>query len=276
MKQNEYVIAIPTYNRPETIKNKTLNVLERENFPKNRIHIFFANELERDQYNLGDEYPNQIIGTIGLCSQRNFIVNHFDHGQKILWMDDDLMNFYGCEIDPARMDKRHNLRLKPETIKNIAEIGFDQLLKNECTLFGVYPVTNAGFMKMDHITTDLRYIIGCFYGTINIRETYTFDVFENNGGAKEDFLRSVMAYQNDGSVVRLNMFNAETIPYNEAGGLQSIDQFGSRYDRDMISMNYICDRFPQMAFRNITRKNYPEIRLTDKRIKNNINQTTLF
>ena len=71
----DYIIAIPTYKRYETLKEKTLRLLNQENFDKKRIYIFFANDDEKNKYNLSNEYPNQIIGVLGLTYQRNFIVN---------------------------------------------------------------------------------------------------------------------------------------------------------------------------------------------------------
>lgn len=269
----DYIIAIPTYKRYKTLREKTLRLLNQENFDKNRIYIFFANDDEKNKYNLSDEYINQIVGVFGLTYQRNFIVNYFPNGQKILWLDDDLMEINTVEIDPNRADKRHNLRFKKSTIKQMADIGFEQLDKHKCSLFGVYPVSNPGFMKIDYISTDLKYIIGCCYGTINNQELFTFDVFEHNGGAKEDYLRTLMVYDVEHMVIRLNHFHTITNYYKEAGGLQSIDEFGTRYDRDMISMKYICKKYPYYAFEKI-QNNYPEIKLHDKiKIKN---QTTLF
>ena len=45
----DYEIAIPSYKRPETIKKKTLKVLEGHNIPPEKINIFVANEEEFDR-----------------------------------------------------------------------------------------------------------------------------------------------------------------------------------------------------------------------------------
>lgn len=272
MKQ-DYIIAIPTYKRYDTLKEKTLKILENENFPKDKIYIFFANEIELKNYNLSNDYKNQIIGVLGLTHQRNFIVNYFNNGQRILWLDDDLQQICTVDVDPERQDKRHNLKFVNTTIQKMAEIGFNELDKNKCSLFGVYPVNNAGFMKKDYISKDLKYIIGCCYGTINNKKLFTFDVFENNGGAKEDYLRTLMIYVIEKKVIRLNAFTAITNYYDEPGGLQSIDEFGKRTNRDFISMKYICEKYPDLAKENIKGDKY-EIKLINKH--NDLNQQKLF
>ena len=261
------VVAIPTFMRYDTLKNKTLNMLENEDFPKGDIYIFFATKGEKEKYGLGNEYPNQIVGLPGLTFQRNFICSYFDDGQEIMWLDDDLSEIKTVFIDPEKAGKAFQNSYKDSTVKELIEIGFSSLEENECSLFGVYPVNNKGFMKVDSITTDLRYIIGCCYGTINDKELFTFDVNEKDGGSKEDFLRTLMVYEEEGKVVRINSHTAITKYYKEEGGLQSgiLDKpFGTRLERDTLSMNYICERFKGMAFPNM-KNGYPEIKLKDKR-----------
>ncbi len=42
-----YVIAIPSYKRADTLKNKTLNLLKKKKIKSSIIHIFVANEEEK-------------------------------------------------------------------------------------------------------------------------------------------------------------------------------------------------------------------------------------
>ena len=46
----DYKIAIPSYKRPEVIKQKTLRVLNEYKIPKERITIFVADEEENQVY----------------------------------------------------------------------------------------------------------------------------------------------------------------------------------------------------------------------------------
>lgn len=270
----KYKIAIPTYKRKEVLKKRTLSLLKKASVPNDDIYIFFASEEDKTDYNLGLEYKNQIVGVLGLTHQRNFIINYFANGEMILWMDDDLKEIKTAVKDPALKGKQFDQTYAAASIQDVAVLGFKSLIENKCSLFGIYPVNNKGFLKIGNISTDLKYIIGCLYGTINNKELFEFKVFENNGGAKEDFLRTCMVYEKENKVVRLNAFTALTDYYDTAGGLQSITkEFGLRKERDFISMEYICKRFEGMAFPNI-KNDYPEIKLKDKR--GDLNQITLF
>ena len=48
----------------------------------------------------------------------------------------------------------------------LIERGFELVTAEKCSLWGIYPVNNGLFMK-DTITTDLRFIMGSFWGIIN-------------------------------------------------------------------------------------------------------------
>ena len=70
----DYIIAIPSYKRPETIKTKTLSLLNAHNIPKDKITIFVANEDEYNEYqeSLNNEYKI-VVGVPTIGEQRNFI-----------------------------------------------------------------------------------------------------------------------------------------------------------------------------------------------------------
>lgn len=42
----DYVVAIPSYKRHDTLKKKTLNVLKDYRIPKQKIYVFVANQSE--------------------------------------------------------------------------------------------------------------------------------------------------------------------------------------------------------------------------------------
>ena len=44
----DYKIAIPSYKRPETIKNKTLKLLSKYNIDKKKVTVFVANDKEKE------------------------------------------------------------------------------------------------------------------------------------------------------------------------------------------------------------------------------------
>ena len=46
----DYKIAIPSYKRAHTLKNKTLKILQEYKIDPKKIHIFVANEEEKKEY----------------------------------------------------------------------------------------------------------------------------------------------------------------------------------------------------------------------------------
>ena len=89
----EYQIAIPSYQRYEMLKNKTLNTLKKHNINSNLITIFVANQKQFDEYSKGipkSMYNKLIIGKKGLKNQRNFINSYYPENTYLIQMDDDI------------------------------------------------------------------------------------------------------------------------------------------------------------------------------------------
>jgi hypothetical protein len=61
-----YVIAIPSYKRPDIIKTHTLNVLLKGGINPGIITIFVANKTEYNEYRKGIPNINIVIGKKGM------------------------------------------------------------------------------------------------------------------------------------------------------------------------------------------------------------------
>ena len=98
---HNYIIAIPSYNRPELIQTKTLKVLHDHHINSSIITIFVS---DRQQYELykskipSSLYNKLIIGVKGLKNQRNYINNYYPEGYHIVQMDDDIDNIVQLDI----------------------------------------------------------------------------------------------------------------------------------------------------------------------------------
>jgi hypothetical protein len=89
----DYQIAIPSYKRAETIKKKTLKVLESYNIDPNRVTIFVANGEELEAYTnslLGTRYQKLVVGVPTIGAQRNFIERYYPEGTRLMMFDDDV------------------------------------------------------------------------------------------------------------------------------------------------------------------------------------------
>lgn len=246
----DYKIAIPTYLRYEKLKNKTLNLLKKNNIDLSKIFIFVANEDEYNKYKsvIGDEY-NIIIGELGITNQRNFISNFFNEGEMIVSLDDDISEI--IELVDNEFKNKNNLnQFFKDSFKNIKD--------HNCYIWGVYSIYNKGFMlKNKNISYDLKFIIGSLYGFI-VRKDNDLKLNISAEG-KEDIEQSILYFIKDKIVMRYNRITFKT---------KRIDEGGLGKDRFLINekaSKYLLDTYPDMV-RPYKRKN-GMCEITMKKIK---------
>jgi hypothetical protein len=252
VRPSDWVVAIPTYKRTDILKEKTLATLQKYGIEPSRIYIFVADKDEEKQYKEAipaTSYNKIIVAEKGLHNARNVINTYFPKGKKIVEADDDIRGF--IEFDESK--SRHE---KPLTsLKRLIDRGFAEAEKHGARLWGLYPSANGFFMK-DTVTTDLRLIVGSFWGQINPGKEILLDFSE-----KEDYLRTLMFYEKDGKVVRLNFASPQTPYYKTPGGMQEDDK---RLVNQEKAVKEILKRYPTLVKRNPNRKSgFPEIRLRD-------------
>lgn len=245
-------MVIPSYNRVETLKTKTLKLLADYKIPAQKIHIFVANQEQKDLYEAGLEkgtYGKITVGVKGLAEVRNFIFEHYPKGKALVEMDDDIREI--LEYSPRA--KRHEQRCKD--LKAVFERGFEECKKAGARLWGVYPVANGFFMKPT-VSTDLKFIIGSFWGCFNPGS----EVKLTMGGEKEDYQRTIQFWEQDGVVVRMNFIAPKTAYYKEPGGMQE----GDRVAKQKKTVKAMLKRWPKYIRENPSRKSgFPEIRLVE-------------
>jgi hypothetical protein len=194
-------ICIPSYNRVEILRNKTLMTLK--DVPHEMIYIFCVEEEYDDYQSLGFQ---TIIGEKGITNQRNFIYNYFPKGTKIVFIDDDISAIF-----------RMKERLDPLTFFNEA------FQKAGVRLWGINPI--SGFLK-DTETNDLRFCIGCLYGltTNNI-------ILNPLAEGKEDYENSILHFNSVG-LLKFNGVFVRT-KYRAKGGL------GEERPNNQNAINYL-------------------------------------
>jgi cellulose synthase/poly-beta-1,6-N-acetylglucosamine synthase-like glycosyltransferase len=251
--KGDYIIAIPSYKRQETLKEKTLAMLQHYKIPASKIFIFVADKEEEENYRSAldaKSYNKIIVGIKGLAPVRNFIAGYFPIGKKIVFSDDDIKGF--LEFDESK--PRHEKPLV--SLDKIIQRGFQECGKHGCRFWGMYPVANGFFMK-DTVSTDLKFCVGSFFGLINPgTKQLTIPVSE-----KEDYYRTLRMYELDGCVVRLNFVAPKTAYYKEAGGMQTDPE---RKEKQEKAVEFLLKTFPDWVKRNPNRKSgFPEIRIKD-------------
>ena len=256
--KGDYVIAIPSYKRTEGLKQKTLAVLQQYKIPASKIFIFVADKEEEENYRKALEpgsYHKIIVAVKGLSQARNFIADYFPIRKKIVYFDDDVKGFLEFDISKPRHEKPLG------SLETIIQRGFTECANHGCRLWGAYPSANGFFMK-DTVSTDLKFIQGCFFGIINPGSK---QLHLPGNGEKEDYYRSLRMFQLDGCVVRLNFVAPKTSVYGTPGGLQSNPD---RAKRENEMVNLLMKEFPNWVRLNPRRKSgFLEIRIRDTKKK---------
>jgi hypothetical protein len=194
-----FVIAIPSYNRSEKLKETTLQMLQREEVPPVMITVFVASEAEKTIYEqtlVPGTYGQLVVGVPFISAQRQFICDYYPEGTCILSIDDDIKRLKW---------------LKPQPLMPFVEEMFETSKLELCNLWGIYPVNNLFFCK-DRIIKGRSFIIGCFYGFINKKDY----VFPAVCGVEDRWL-SLKRYTLDGAVLRYEGVCPDTVYYAKGG-----------------------------------------------------------
>jgi len=220
-------IVIPSYNRVDCLKEKTLNTLNRYNYPKDSIYIFVVD----DEYEIyKSEFPeyNVIVGLKGLMNQRNFITDYFPENEELVCMDDDIEEI--CILDP---EAKGGISALPDFTQFVL-YAFSACKDNQRHIWGVYPIRNHFFMKQT-ISTDCKFLIGHLFGVINkkLYNTITF---------KDDYEKTLQYSKLDGGVCRFNYICCKTVMY-KSGGLNLKKQ--ERLQHNIESSQYLLKEFPE-------------------------------
>jgi hypothetical protein len=253
-RKTDYVIAIPSYKRAETLRDKSLELLQRYRIQPKRIYIFVANKEEEAAYKAvldPKTYHKLVVGVPKIGPQRNFISDYFPVGKPVVHMDDDISSFLAW----SPTARRNEIELK--NLESVIQRGFQECREAECSLWGIYPVANGYFMRKGS-TTDLKFVIGTFNGCFNPGTKGPKGVKLALEMDKEDYERSIRFYRRDGAVVRLCDVAPKTAYYTEKGGNQEFRTMKTVMDgaKRLVAM------FPEHCELNLTKKSgYPEIRL---------------
>jgi hypothetical protein len=229
-----------------------------------------ANDSEKADYSktIQIEYPhyplkNIHVGIKGITAQRRFISQFFPAQTPIVSLDDDVEQVYQLAgyrpfSAPSTSQKRKTQRRTSQTsskenqravkIANLDTFfrrAFEYTLEHALAIWGVYPVNNPFFMK-PKTTTDLRFLIGGFYGYINRPTAPDLRV---TVPIKEDFENTILHFKKDGGVVRFNGVSYKSKNYSP-GGLEKAEE---RLESNRRASEMLLRRFPKYVVEKPTR-----------------------
>jgi hypothetical protein len=230
MTNKDYIICIPSYKRSKVCNDKTITTLHNHKIDPKKIFIYVADKEDYDLYKKTinpDLYNKLIIGKKGLVPQRQFIMEKWPTGKYIVFFDDDVESI-DISISP---------RFKNNNLDYFIREAFNECEKNKSYIWGVYAVFNPFFRKTkSEMSTDLKYIVGAFYGIINRPTLQSIQLtITKKDGQKEDVERTLKYFINDGIVIRFNKIGFNTKYYGKEGGL-------GRFEERLKPMKETCKK----------------------------------
>jgi len=246
----DYRIVIPSYQRPQILKDKSLALLKHHKIPIDKIDVLLGTEEEGQMYRevLGNGYAKNFIyhGQKGIGSVRNWIRWYYKYESNIkyvVYMDDDIQQILDWQTP----------------VKDIEELIVDMFYETEIkklNLWGLSPFSNPFFMKKT-ITTNLRYICGAVCGELIDRDKHDIYVDTDHG---EDFQFSMEYFLRDGGVVRNNGVCIVTKYFGDGGINESYGGLEERKKDMKVACLYLKERYGNMC-RVIEKKYGYDIRL---------------
>jgi len=249
----KYKIAIPSYQRVEELKKKTLSTLERGGCNMEDITIFVANKEEYNKYKEKIKDIKIVVGELGISNQRNFIKRYYKRrGTCVLVVDDDIERFERVNKETTKFEEITELN-------KLFEYSFLTAKNNAVNLWGIYPARNA--LWMSRLKEEFKYgwafCIGCCYGYIVEQDMSPYMVNET-AESKEDYEQSVLHCMYAGNVLRFNNITVKTKFYAD-GGLGSDKE--ERAKKNEKAADYLVSTYPDFFKKKIRKDGRVEVSL---------------
>lgn len=231
-----YIICIPSYKRPEILRNKTLKLLNNCNISAKNIYIFVASEEEKEEYMKvisNTLYNAIIVGIHGIHNQRNFIRSYFPEDTHIVSIDDDIEEIYKLSHDGKSL-------VSLTELEDFIQEAFDTCHKNNLYIWGIYPAKNIFYMSQS-VTFDLKFIIGTFYGYINRNNKDLYVTLPE----KEDYETTIQHFIKDNGVLRFNNVCLKT-KYHKHGGIGPLTKDRYLINEQCAERLYL--KYPEYGF----------------------------
>ncbi len=248
-----YKICVPSYKRPQIIKEKTLSLLNRLQINISEVDVIVETDEMAKEYKAVNPDVNVIVSnTDGIREKRNFVREYYQNSTDVdylLCMDDDLDEIFDYDKPITR-----------EAFIDCIETGFNTCEEKGLTIWGVSPFHNTFFLKKQ-ISSNLKYICGAFFGIIIDRSHNPFTTKFNH---YEDFCFTCQHFLRDGGVLRFNWIALKTKYFNPNGGIT--EWYGGKDARkeaqESDAKNFV-DLYPRMA-RIIEKKYGFDLRLNPR------------
>lgn len=223
-------VAVPSHARIEETNAKTLRLLAERGVDRDLVHVVVA-RAELDPYRAGIDRglcADIVEGGPTLAGQRNAIQRLWPEGSRVVSADDDLVDVLGLEGD--------ELRPVPD-LPALFDRGFAACDEAGATLWGTYPVLNPFYMRPG-TSTRLAFCIGHLVGLRTTPAKWARLTLR----CKDDYEQTLLRYEHDGAVVRLNDVAAKTKMQARGGLAAALQDRQTANRRDVAEL---VRRWPQ-------------------------------
>lgn len=224
-------ITIPSYDKPEILRDNTLKMLKAQKVPNTKIDIFVATPAEEKRYREiipRDLYNKIIVGKKGLLTQLRFIKKYYPEGSELIRLDDDLKMIFKKkykkkDLNSGKVSRNEYNKIIKISLPSFFTKAFKIMKQKGLTLWGINKVqNNPYYMTPDGYTTDLRFIVGNIYGWLNSYDKkYDWTMSTPDNYTNEDIENTLKHYIADGGVLRFNDYGYTMLPNLTEGGIQS-------------------------------------------------------
>lgn len=250
----DYHVAVPSYRRAETLRDKTLPTLINGGVPASAITVYLHeyDPTLDDYFQVCGQYQvgAQITAARGIFEQRQRIADYYPVGAEIVQVDDDLSGYKALDAQ----GKPRNL----DDVGGMFERGFRLCRQEGLYTWGVQPNDDGRAMRPGH-TTRLVFLIGQTYGYIN-RPGHPSQLL--TVPCKGDYEHTLRHFKYDGGIVRMRDVAPRSKVYAGGGGLNAPGPSQRDYRTSLAATRQLMEQYPQWVRRKPDRNGWPEIALT--------------
>lgn len=252
-----YVVAIPSYQRPQPLAEQTLTTLMSKGVDLDQVHVFLHdNDPYLEQYLLMADvlgFHAVVTQARGIGEQRTAITQHFAPGTHVVGMDDDIQG-----VMSATGPRWANAFQVPDLDLLFTSM-FEEVEREGLYVWGLAPVDNPFFLKPGQVSTGLKLVMFTLFGFIN-RPGHPVHTGTVRYKDEQEF--SLRAWWYDGGAARNDGVAVKTTFYTD-GGCQAA---GRNVDQVEESVQSLLVQWPGLIHRAPKRKSdWPEVRLARRK-----------
>ena len=235
----KYKVVIPSYRREKVIQEKTLLLLLSRGIKAEDIYIFVADKQEEKLYKEAlpvDSYNKIIVGKKGISHQRNFIIDYFNEGDYLIFIDDDISN-----IRVKRKGKITDLTDLDLFFKN----SYKSLIDEKKYLWATKNMYNPFYKNImkNYAVVGFAEFSGDFMGIINrksMKIKYTLDA-----GEAEQIELLFMYYEKDGGIIKYDNVIVISVKLTPGGKVAERGSKENRIDSLLKNNKILLSAYPQ-------------------------------